>query len=119
MRIAVTGGRDYRDEEYVNDVLDALHKEDPIVSLAHGGAKGADALAAKWGHKNKVLVIPFVAEWLLYGGRAGPMRNRLMLEKSEPDVLVAFPGGRGTADCVRQARKMGIRVHHALDLEGA
>lgn len=27
-----------------------------------------------------------------------------------PDVVVAFPGGQGTADAVRRARKAGIGV---------
>lgn len=26
------------------------------------------------------------------------------------DLLIAFPGGAGTADCVRQAEKLGIPV---------
>lgn len=32
---------------------------------------------------------------------AGPIRNRRMLEQGKPDLVVAFPGGAGTANMVR------------------
>ena len=38
------------------------------------------------------------------------MRNARMLAEGKPDLVVAFPGGRGTADMVAQARKAGVRV---------
>jgi ABC-type branched-subunit amino acid transport system substrate-binding protein len=33
-----------------------------------------------------------------------------MIREGKPDAVVAFPGGRGTADMVRQARAAGIEV---------
>jgi ABC-type Fe3+-hydroxamate transport system substrate-binding protein len=44
-----------------------------------------------------------------YGPSAGPIRNGRMLEY-KPDLVIAFPGGRGTANMVKQARKAGIAV---------
>ena len=41
---------------------------------------------------------------------AGHIRNQVMLDKGKPDVVVAFPGGRGTADMVRRAEGAGIEV---------
>lgn len=37
------------------------------------------------------------------------VRNRQMLEH-EPDLVIAFPGGKGTADMIRVARKAGQKV---------
>jgi hypothetical protein len=34
----------------------------------------------------------------------------MMLEAHPEALVVAFPGGRGTADCVRQARGLGMPV---------
>ena len=33
-----------------------------------------------------------------------------MLDDGKPDMVVAFPGGRGTEDMMRRARNAGIRV---------
>jgi hypothetical protein len=36
-----------------------------------------------------------------------------MLDCERPDVVLAFPGGKGTADMVRRAERAGIRVIRA------
>jgi hypothetical protein len=33
-----------------------------------------------------------------------------MLNEGKPDLVVAFPGGRGTADMVKRARAAGIEL---------
>jgi hypothetical protein len=38
------------------------------------------------------------------------MRNQAMLDYGKPDLVVAFPGGKGTADMVRRARVAGVKV---------
>ena len=45
------------------------------------------------------------------------IRNRRMLEEGRPDLVIAFPGGKGTANMVRIALQAGIQVReiHALD----
>lgn len=54
--------------------------------------------------------LPFEADWHTHGRAAGPIRNRRMIEEGKPDLVVAFPGGRGTANMVNQARAAGIEV---------
>jgi hypothetical protein len=49
------------------------------------------------------------ADWRKYGAAAGPIRNQRMLE-GPPDIVVAFAGGKGTADMVQRARAAGIAV---------
>ena len=50
------------------------------------------------------------ADWKKYGKSAGCRRNALMLRDGCPDFVVAFPGGRGTADMVKKAKAAGVRV---------
>jgi len=50
------------------------------------------------------------AKWSKHGRAAGPIRNQEMIDECKPDLVVAFPGGRGTADMVRRAKAAGIRV---------
>lgn len=52
----------------------------------------------------------FQAEWKNYGRAAGPKRNRKMLLSHPNAIVLAFPGGRGTANCVQQARELGMTV---------
>jgi hypothetical protein len=91
--------------------LDAYHAmQGPIAVIIHGGAKGADMLAEKWAVYNGVRHQKFAADWAAHGPAAGPIRNRRMLVEGKPDVVIAFPGGRGTADMVWQARDAGVEV---------
>lgn len=39
------------------------------------------------------------------------------LEEGHPDIVIAFPGGRGTANMVAQARKAGVRVVEVSEKE--
>ena len=105
-RVLVCGGRDYLNREAVNDTLSRIG----VTAVIHGGATGADALAAKWAKDNCVEVAEYRADWKAHGRGAGPIRNQRMLDESLPDLVIAFPGGRGTADMVRRARKSGVEV---------
>jgi len=51
-----------------------------------------------------------MANWAGLGRKAGPIRNQEMLDQGRPNMVVAFPGGRGTADMVRRARGAGVEV---------
>lgn len=111
MRVLVCGGRDFSDRDSAYRTLDAIHAETPISVIIEGGASGADRLAFQWASEgNRCGTLTFDADWNALGKAAGPMRNWRMLNKGKPDVVVAFPGGRGTADMVRRAKKAGVRV---------
>lgn len=114
MRVLVCGGRDFHDRAAAFDALDRIDAETMIETVIHGQARGADSLADEWASDRVRWVQPFPADWQTFGRSAGPIRNRLMLVNGKPDLVVAFPGGRGTADMVRQARRAGIRVIEPL-----
>ena len=115
MRLLVTGGRDYADAATVAAVLDrALAKvpEGDVLVVVNGGARGLDTLAHRWAlwrcvERRPVLPEKHDADWS-QGRSAGPTRNAYMVSLGA-DACVAFPGGRGTADCLRRARAAGIR----------
>lgn len=110
MKVLVCGGRAYEDRDRVFAVLDKLHAEAGVVSIIEGGARGADAYGKEWAFRRGVDCETFKADWENQGSFAGPMRNKRMLAEGQPDLVIAFPGGRGTADMVRKARKAGITV---------
>lgn len=109
-RVLVCGGRDYLDSIHVCDVLSAIHTAGPISHLLQGGAGGADGVARAWARSLKVECTTVNADWPKHGRAAGPIRNQKMLDDWDIHLVVAFPGGRGTADMVRRAKAKGIRV---------
>lgn len=119
MRVLVTGGREFADGEFLFRRLDAMHVQRRIMKVIHGGAKGADALAADWAKKKGINGEPYYADWRLYGKMAGFRRNQKMIERGKPDVIVAFPGGSGTRDMVRRGEIFGIPVLKCYRSEGA
>ena len=114
MRIAVTGGRDYKNKIKVFETLDNLLYRNPEFILVVGDSKGADAHAQVWAQKKNIPVEIFKADWAYYGRSAGPIRNRRMLE-SGIDLLVAFPGGSGTANMTRLCEQSHVKIIQVRD----
>ncbi|QOZ68877.1 SLOG family protein [Bradyrhizobium arachidis] len=90
--------------------LDMLHAVHGFTLVIHGDAKGADWCADRWATKNRLPIERFPAHWKLHHNGAGPIRNRQMLDEAKPGLVIAFPGGSGTADMMKQAREAGVRV---------
>jgi hypothetical protein len=115
MRLCVTGGRSYRDRAFLFRALDATHRVCVIDVLIHGACpseEGADWLADAWALENGIAVERYPVDNLIDGPwpAAGPQRNRRMLHYGKPGGIIAFEGGPGTDNCVKQAKKLGIKV---------
>jgi hypothetical protein len=114
MIVAVTGGRDYPNKQLVQKAIKKIHSETPITLLVHGGANGADRLAKETAMSLGIQTVVFEANWGYYDRSAGPTRNINMLVHMKPDLLLAFPGNRGTAHCANAAEQRGIKVVEAV-----
>lgn len=90
----------------VRAALDTL----PITLLIQGGATGVDEAAKRWAQARGIPVMEFPANWTHQGKAAGPIRNAAMLKYGQPELVVAFPGGNGTANMVKLARAAGVPV---------
>ena len=112
MKALVCGGRNYLDYEHVNEVLTSFEnfRGDKITEVIHGAAKGTDSLAGRWASENNIPAQAFPADWSAYGRGAGPIRNKQMLIEGRPDIVIAFPGGAGTANMIKQAKYHGLSV---------
>lgn len=107
MKLLVCGGRSYYDDKRIASVLSGIVGPESII--IHGGAQGADTLAGLWATSQGIHTASVRALWTTHERRAGPARNAAMLLLA-PDLCVAFPGGSGTADMVRQCREQGVPV---------
>jgi len=107
MKILVCGGRRYGDAKTVAHYLD--HFRGQVTMVIQGGAQGADRLAKQWAEGHGVHCAEVIALWNTYSRAAGSRRNIAMLEL-KPDLCIAFPGGPGTADMVRQCKRTNVTV---------
>jgi hypothetical protein len=137
--VAVTGGRDVLPTNVERAALLRLLDVLPCTTLRHGRASGVDGAVARLlrNRPSAILVEAWPARWRDAAGEldlsAGPRRNAAMLlgdtrspavewarsdipERPRVDVLVAWPGGRGTAACVLVAKRHGIQVVHIGEL---
>jgi hypothetical protein len=124
MKVLVCGGRHYGhmqlpggkwapdqlERNILTDYLNVLHMGCSITHIIHGKAPGADSLADEWALKYGIQRVQMPADWDALGKKAGPIRNRRMLELM-PDVVVAFPGGAGTLSMCELAETAGVDVH--------
>lgn len=125
-RLAITGGRDYRNRKRLFQELDREHATDPIEVLISGRCPtGTDHMAEEWAKAHDVEIEPYPAKWddidhptarirwrngKPYDARAGFRRNTQMLVEGRPTKVLASPGGPGTADMVSQARSRRFQV---------
>lgn len=137
MRILVCGGRDFGDipsvlhptyHEKVDEYKFIQQKLSEIAKvysshynpddnwlpfdlvIIEGGAKGVDRAAGDWATNNYALLKVYPADWNTYGKAAGYIRNQRMLDEGEPDLVVAFPGGKGTDMMIKLALRAGVEV---------
>lgn len=123
----VCGGRDWDDTKRLWSALTKLAEQWPKhTAIIHGGARGVDSIAGAWARHRRFPEQVFKAAWddldapgaiikthsdgRRYNANAGAARNQRMLDESAPDLVVAFPGGTGTADMVKRAEAAGVRV---------
>ena len=115
-RLLITGSRYFNDaglmSAAISDAVSTLRGFgfDRVV-LVHGGARGADMLAAHIGKSMGLEIEAHPARWDVYGKAAGPVRNKEMVELGA-DLVLAFPVGesRGTRGCMRLARERGCAI---------
>ena len=111
MKALVCGGRDWSDTSAIFSALDGAREALGVTEIIHGGAPGADQIAGRWAKQRDVPCTVYPANWLVDGKAAGPIRNQRMLDEGKPNMVLAFAGGKGTADMVRRAVNAALKVY--------
>lgn len=122
MRVIVCGDREWSDAAFIRRVLEELYeaclKVNESLTVINGECRGADRIAGEWGLEKRaqgwrveVLGFPYIRE---LGRAGGPVRNKQMLVKGKPDLVVAFHDAithsKGTVNMMEQAEKAGVDV---------
>ncbi len=111
--VGITGGREYSNREQAFRAIESIEARiEGGVVIVEGGADGADTLAREAALHFGLFYIEAPVKkphWDRHGKPAGIIRNSIMAALPLR-YLIAFPGGRGTADMVRRAKAKGIEV---------
>ena len=123
MHILLTGSREWTDMNLIDTGLRALLRlvraDEPsfdqrVITIIHGGARGADLLCAQWAERHHLMTGEYKADWKPHGRGAGPIRNQRMLDEEQPIVCAAFLipelPCRGTRDMIERCLRAGVPV---------
>lgn len=108
--VLIAGCRDYNNyaeaKRYINRCIAEIRKRYKI-TVIFGGARGTDNLGELYAIENGFDVKKYLPDWERYGKSAGPLRNKIMVDKA--DFIICFWNGksRGTASTVKYAIKTG------------
>lgn len=84
------------------------------IKVLVGDCDGVDASTIEACQELDISYEVFIAEWDIYGLSAGPIRNKLMLDR-KPKVVLTFHSdldkSRGTKNMIKQAEKLKIPVY--------
>ena len=110
MKLAVIGSRSFCSYEWLEQCLLRSFRVADIEAVISGGARGADALAARFASCHDIPLVILRADWKSHGKKAGPMRNSEIVARA--DAVAAFWDGSsaGTRDTIAKARAAGRRV---------
>lgn len=106
--VLVCGSRSWNDADAIRERLAQLPRGARII---HGGARGADRIAATVARSLGIPETAYLPDWIAEPRRAGILRNLVMLDQ-RPDYVIAFWDGlsTGTGHTVKAARERGIPV---------
>ena len=114
MKVIIAGGRKFILRPHHYQWLDALHLQHKFTEVISGGASGVDTCGEIWARLNEIPVKRFPANWDELGSTAGPIRNakmaRYVAESLGGGICVLFPGGRGTDNMRKTAKRFHIET---------
>lgn len=118
MRVLVCGGTKYNNTKLIYDTLDHLHESIGFTVIIEGEAQGVDITSRHWAESRGIEVEPYPADWNRYGKGAGHIRNKQMIDEGNPDLVIAFPGNRGTKNMKMQTRHNSISLIEVSEIDG-
>lgn len=126
----IAGGRDRTPSLAEFALFESTLARRGVAVVREGDCRGTDkAVSAYTKARELAEVETWPADWDRHGPAAGPIRNRAMLagegqadlfgatSRPPADLLIAFKGGRGTADCIAAALERGLPVEWIPDAD--
>lgn len=117
LKILICGGRHFCNYALLENVADNVIKGQDFseIEIVSGHCIGADRMGEEYAKRHDYALKIFPAEWEKYGKRAGPIRNKQMIDyiaEFENKIVIAFTSlnTKGTKNTIALAKKANIRV---------
>lgn len=117
LKILICGDRHFCDYALLESIADNVIKGQNFseIEIVSGHCIGADRMGEEYAKRRNYALKIFPAEWKKYGKRAGPIRNKQMIDyiaEFESKIVIAFtsPNTKGTKNTIALAKKANIRV---------
>lgn len=106
MILAVVGGRNFKDREFLEVELNKRLSENDNFFIVSGGAAGADTFAEEWAKKNRIRCVIFKPQYDKYPPKVAPIMRNEQIVKFCTHFLAFHDGkSRGTNNAIEWARK--------------
>ena len=117
MKLVVSGGRNVYLSAEGYKLLGEIIREYNIEEVCTGeNANGIDRCVKEYCKQFNIKYKGFPAKWILYGSKAGPLRNAEMLQYITKDgLLILFTGGRGTLSALKEGIKVDCEIKNFMD----
>lgn len=108
MKLLIAGSRDIfpTHREFLDIFQRALIPISSISEIVSGKAKGVDARGELLAETYDIHVEPFPANWILFGKRAGHVRNEQMVKYCDMTVLIWDGESPGTKNMIENLDKL-------------
>ena len=108
-RIVIAGCRNYNNYEEAKKYIDICIKEIKnkyTLIFVSGSCSGADMLGERYAKEHNYQIERYPAQWKKYGKKAGPLRNKQMIDIG--DFIICFWDGesRGTKTTIDFAKSL-------------
>lgn len=128
-RFVVSGSRNWTNQGFIHDRLAELRQhlistgevaDASHITIVHGGARGADALAAAAATSLGMNTEAHPADWKRWGKAAGMRRNREMIDSGCLGVIAfPMPDSIGTLGAIGYAQRRGLPVTQYMGSYGS
>lgn len=106
MKLAIVGGRDFKDWDLFCKSLSDIEGVDLVIS--GDCPTGADKMAIQWANEKGIEYLGFTPDWNTHGKAAGPIRNEMIIKACDRIVLFwdgKSPGTKSSLEFAKKHRK--------------
>lgn len=116
MKIGIIGYREFNNYKkfckLLKDKLKELEiKNENIDLIVSGGCRGTDLLAKRYCEDNNIQIKEYLAKWKKFGLKAGIIRNKKIVNKSNIIIAYLNEKSKGTKTTINLAYKLNKKVY--------
>jgi hypothetical protein len=109
--LCISGYRNFNDYKVFKDALDKFIIEIGMPEVMYfGECAGVDKMALKYAKENELPYRIYYADWKTHGLKAGPLRNKDMIDISTHLLAFLSKDSKGTKNAISLAKKQNLHI---------